>query len=941
MPTKKSPNVAEAQAVLKVLWVGSQPEGTSGLTSALKKASSAEIQLSTVDPAHAAASLKKAGFDLILLNDSPPQCDALDLLPGVRKAKVVVLTAHEDWKRVMELLTAGASEVVTPQQSASGMLAFTLRRVLGRSSRGAQKSAEPPAAQHRTDEAVHERYKHLRLALRNSPVSVWLQDRDLRYTWVYNPAPPITNLREIVGKTDEEILGAEAAGPLVDLKRKVLTEGERIEQDVSITLHGATTHYSLSVEPVRDEEGKITGIVCASVDISRMHRTDEALQRVNDELREANQRLERDMRQRQSISSALRKQAELLDLAQDAILVCDLEDRILYWNHGAEETYGWKSNEAVGMIAYELLLTNFPESFENIKAALLRDGSYAAELEHTTREGKRIIVASRWVARKNGGGVSFLQINRDITERKHINEALRESEERFRAIFAESSIGILLEDPRGQILDANPAVQKMLGWTPDELRRLGVAGITHPDDSESSLKLLAAMETGARGRQSVEKRYVRKNGGPIWGSVTLFGVRDARGKLRFITAMIEDISLRKQAEERLLEAAEQRRLALEAASLGTWDYNLQTGDVLWDERCRLLFGVPDADALKYEQVLSLIHAEDRAMVDRTLVEAVNPSSDGRYEIEFRTVWPWDDTVHWLSAKGQAYFEGSGKRWHAVRLVGTFMDVGARKAAEEQIRLHADHLEQLVAERTAQIEKLERQRLESEKQVAVGRMAARIAHEINNPLAGVGMSFRLVKKAVPVDHPNYQYTERIETELDRIARIVRQMFELYRPSPHEPDVFNPAEAVRDVISLLESTLRAQELHLEVDTQEAEQIVTMHRDSLKQVLFNLLQNAIEASPKGSTVYIRAHVNGNNLLLTVADQGAGIPEEAKPHVFEPFFTTKDYLTTGGLGLGLSITRSLVEALGGTVEFESNINGGTVFHATLPVTGLAATQP
>jgi PAS domain S-box-containing protein len=380
-----------------------------------------------------------------------------------------------------------------------------------------------------------------------------------------------------------------------------------------------------------------------------------------------------------------------------------------------------------------------------------------------------------------------------------VEDALRQSEERFHSIFANAAIGIVLEDTQGRIIDANPAIQRLLGWNLDELRILGVPGITHPDDSAPSLKLLSEIESGSAG-QSIEKRYVCRNSAVIYGSVTLFGIRDSHGNLRYVVAMIEDVT-------------------------------------------------------------------------------------------------------------------------------------RRKLAEDEIRRQNESLEQQVEDRTGRIRRLEQQRLESEKQVAIGRMAARLAHEINNPLAGVGMSFRLVKPGIPADHPHFRYVDRIEKELERIARIVRQMFELYRPERQEPDIINPAEAIRDVIALLEGNFRACQVTMDLDVAGAERLVVMHEDSLKQVLFNLLQNAIEASPESGHIRLTAAVEDDRLHLSVIDQGPGIPAEAQPHIFEPFFTTKGLLATGGLGLGLSITRSLVESSGGTIEYLTDPSGGTTFTVTLPV--------
>jgi signal transduction histidine kinase len=256
----------------------------------------------------------------------------------------------------------------------------------------------------------------------------------------------------------------------------------------------------------------------------------------------------------------------------------------------------------------------------------------------------------------------------------------------------------------------------------------------------------------------------------------------------------------------------------------------------------------------------------------------------------------------------------------------------RKQAEEQIRRHNEELEELVQARMARIQELERQQVESEKLTAAGRMAARIAHEINNPLAGIKNSFLLIKDAIHEDYPYYEYVGRIEKEIDRIAAIVRQMFDLYRPGQDVAHEFALGETLRDVVALLKSDSREREVILEVDSSDASLPVTLSEALVRQVLYNIIENAIETSPPGGVVRIAAAVAENVITLTISDQGSGIPEEVGSRIFEPFFTTKNGLTTGGLGLGLSVSKSIVESLGGSLDFEGAAGQGTVFRITLP---------
>jgi signal transduction histidine kinase len=298
-------------------------------------------------------------------------------------------------------------------------------------------------------------------------------------------------------------------------------------------------------------------------------------------------------------------------------------------------------------------------------------------------------------------------------------------------------------------------------------------------------------------------------------------------------------------------------------------------------------------------------------------------------MEYRILRP-DGSVRWIWDRGFPIRNGDG---HVYRSAGISEDITVRKQAEEKLRDYTDNLEKLVDERAARIQELERQRSESEKLATTGRMAARIAHEINNPLAGIKNSFLLLKDAIPSTHQHYEYVGRIEREIDRIARIIRQMFDLYRQEQDEVRRFRADNAIHDVIALLEPSFREHGLTCEIDAEKAAAVVALPEGLLRQILYNVIQNAIEASPVGGVVKVAAAVADNAMNISIADQGPGISEEARGRIFEPFFTTKSKLPTGGLGLGLSVSKSLVESMRGTLAFETQIGAGTIFKITLPL--------
>jgi hypothetical protein len=266
----------------------------------------------------------------------------------------------------------------------------------------------------------------------------------------------------------------------------------------------------------------------------------------------------------------------------------------------------------------------------------------------------------------------------------------------------------------------------------------------------------------------------------------------------------------------------------------------------------------------------------------------------------------------------------------VLISSSIRDITERKRAEEELKKHEERLEELVKERTKRIRELEGQRAEIEKWAGMGQMAAQIAHEINNPLAGIKNSFSLVKDAVPEDHPYYKYVDRIDNEINRIARIVRQMFDLYRPEHEIKKEFSVDKTIYEVVALLEAAWRENNITIEMDSKPI--TMEMPEGLLRQVLYNISVNAIEASPRGGVVKIMTEVDNKILTLSISDQGVGIPLEIHSRIFEPFFTSKDG-SRKGLGLGLAVSKDIVKKLGGHIDFESEPGKGTLFRIILPL--------
>jgi signal transduction histidine kinase len=253
--------------------------------------------------------------------------------------------------------------------------------------------------------------------------------------------------------------------------------------------------------------------------------------------------------------------------------------------------------------------------------------------------------------------------------------------------------------------------------------------------------------------------------------------------------------------------------------------------------------------------------------------------------------------------------------------------------EEQLQLHNEKLETLVEERTTRIMELERQRMQNEKLAASGRMAATVAHEINNPLSAIKGAFMLIKDFVPKDNKNYEYVGMIEKEIDRIARIVKQMFNLSRPYQGEISKFDIIPVIREVIIMLKGLGNEHGVVINFEGHNDTGKVTMSEDYLKQILYNITKNAIEASSEGGRVEVNVKTCNDRLNVTVSDLGEGMSGEVRSKIFEPFFTTKSKYSDSGLGLGLATTQVVTESMGGSIDCVSEKSKGTTFTIDLPI--------
>jgi PAS domain S-box-containing protein len=374
-----------------------------------------------------------------------------------------------------------------------------------------------------------------------------------------------------------------------------------------------------------------------------------------------------------------------------------------------------------------------------------------------------------------------------------------------------------------------------------------------------------------------------------------------------LTVIFQDISEARQIREALRTTERRLQFAQVSARLGSWEWNVKTNELWWADGIWLLHGRTIGSVEPtFENWIGFIDAEDRDAVQRTLQQAL--AGKGEYEAEYRATFP-DGTVHWIGARGRVIFDDAGK---PERMIGIAMDITTDKLAEDALR-------------------------KSEKLAAAGRLAATIAHEINNPLEAVTNLLYILRLNDQWDDKARGYLAQAEHELARIAHVTRQTLGFYRDTT-SPHLMHLPKIVEEVLSLYLPRIQAKNIRLSREYDETVHVTGLPGE-IRQVVSNLVANAIDALPVEGALRIRVHharelTNSGRAggKIVIADTGSGISPAHRKKLFEPFYTTKQDV---GTGLGLWVSREIVQKHGGSITLRSSVapgHTGTVFSIFLP---------
>jgi PAS domain S-box-containing protein len=491
---------------------------------------------------------------------------------------------------------------------------------------------------------------------------------------------------------------------------------------------------------------------------------------------------------------------------------------------------------------------------------------------------------------------------------------LRASEERWRLVFENSTLGIMLIDHDQKFLATNRALQTMIGYSAQELQKLSPVDLVVEEEREATNRRLAELRTGKRVNYEVVTRYRRKDGSSIWVNTFLSTIPAGKNSPPLHIATAIDITDRYKAESELRRIATYLAEAEKLSHTGCWAVNTKTGELFWSQQEWRIFGLqPETTPLSYQVFLDLVHPEDRASLEKDSGRAMRNKEP--FDILFRAALR-DGVIKHLHTVGKPQIDESGA---VVEYIGVTMD--------ETERVHANAAMQEAQAELARVARL----------TTMGELAASIAHEIKQPLAAVVTNGNAALRWLAHTPPNLEEIrdsiKAILNDGQRANEVTGRIQSLLKHSSPDYIELDINDAIRDVLELTASALRSRGVIIQTQLSAALPKALGDRVQLQQVIMNLIMNGADAmssvADRPRILHISSQIDGVcNLLVSVKDSGTGIDEAIRDSIFKPLFTTK----STGMGMGLSICRSIVEAHGGKIWAMPAAPYGTDFRFILP---------
>ena len=608
----------------------------------------------------------------------------------------------------------------------------------------------------------------------------------------------------------------------------------------------------------------------------------------------------------------------------DAVITTDIEARVTYLNEVAEELTGWPHSEALGQPlerVFQIINEISRQPVENPATRALRQGIVVGLANHTIlikRDGTECpIDDSAAPIRDEHGYVSgCVLIFRDVTaqrlvERDKSNQLL--TARLLASIVETSNDAIVSKTLEGVIQTWNAAAERLFGFTAEEAVGRHISLIIPPERMVEEEQIIANLRAGQR-IEHFETERLRRDGTPITVSLTISPIKDAAGNVIGASKIVRDVSERKRAE-----AERQNFVALIENStdfIGMCDLE---GIPFFVNRAGLdMVGLDDIDAARRISVADFFFPEDRPKVMNEFFPRV--LEDGHGEIEIRFQHFKTGEARWMAYKVLKLTDAANR---AIGFASVSQDVTERKRLEDNLRILAADL--------------------SETDRRKNEFLATLAHELRNPLAPMSNMLEVLKRADGNTEILKQAHETIERQLSQMVRLVDDLLDLNRITHDRLELRRSevelSSVIQQAVEVARPLIDAAGHVLTIDLPDEPVYLNADRTRLAQVFGNLLNNSSKYTKARGAILLSGKRVGDEVVVTVKDNGAGIPADKLDSIFDMFMQVDgtSERSQGGLGIGLTLVKRLVEMHGGSIESRSAGEGmGSEFIVRLPVLGV-----